>query len=98
VLGRHEATAMLSSYGHQYERCEVPPEVGVPCIVTAASGGLTQKASGRASARNPYSTVYVYRQHFCLFEVEGDTCTLTARDMGGQPFDTRVFTARRAAQ
>lgn len=94
LLGRYEATALLSSFGHQYERCEVPPDKGVPCIVTAASGGLAWKASGRASNLNPYSAVYVRRQHFCLFEIDGNTCTLKACDMGGQPFDTRVFTAR----
>ena len=37
------------------------------------------------------------RQHYCLFEVDGDACKLQACDMGGQPFDTRVFTARGAA-
>ena len=97
LLGKHQATAMLSSFGHQYERCEVPPDKGVTCIVTAASGGMIRKASGRASNLNPYSTVYAARQHFCLFEVDGDSCTLKACDMDGQSFDTRVFTARSTA-
>ena len=36
-----------------------------------------------------------YKNHYCLFEVKGDSLTMQAVDMDGKVFDTRVYKPRK---
>jgi len=71
--------------------------VELPKITQVISGGAGAPLYGKAENAeefNPHSEVYEMRLHYCLFEVDGDECTMQAIDTNGVVFDTRTWEAR----
>jgi hypothetical protein len=79
LLAKYKASALLSGYDPDYERCEPTPDKGCTQIVTGAIGKATYRHSGRAASRNPFSEgkgqpwVGHAARHVCVFDVKGDT-------------------------
>jgi len=94
LLAKYKATALICGHDHDYERSEPPPDKGVTCIVSGGAGAPLGRKSGRASAGNPYSKVFASTLHYCLFEVNGDTCEMKALGLDGKPIDQKTFPAR----
>jgi len=95
LLGRYGATAMLAGHDHTYERSEVPAGPGmVTCITTGGAGAPRYPKSKQAELQNPYSKVYAPVLHYCLFQVNGDTCTMKVVTPAGEVIDTRTWKAR----
>ncbi len=92
LLRQHHATAMLTGHEHSYERNEPPG--GVSHVTTAGGGLGARRKTSRAAEQNPYSVVFDRRQHFCLFEVTPEKCTMTAVATDGSVIDTRAWPAR----
>lgn len=92
ILSRHGVLALLNGDEHNYSRMVVD---GAVC--PTVQHPFWQIVSGGAGAPTyPQQTVpwtdrvdtFARRHHFVLFEVDGDSVTLSAIDIDGQTFDT----------
>lgn len=92
LLVKYGATAMLAGHDHCYERSEPPG--GVSHIITGGGGASLYWKSYDAEEQNPHSKVFTSEFHYCVFDVDGDTCTMKAVTIEGQEIDTRTWTAR----
>lgn len=92
LLAKHKATAYLSGHSHMYERLE--PASGPTCIISGGAGAHLHKKTWDA----PDSKVQVSKHHYCLFEIDGDTCTLRALTPDGKEVDKKVWQARTPAK
>ncbi|MCY2925471.1 MAG: metallophosphoesterase [Planctomycetota bacterium] len=90
ILAKYKATAMLAGHDHSYERSEPPAGKGVTCIVTGGGGAPIYGKTNR----NAYSKVFAATLHFCLFEIQGDTCQMKAIDTTGAVLDEKAFRVR----
>jgi len=93
LLEKYGATAFIAGHDHDYERSEPPG--GVTVIITGGGGAPSYEKEEDAERQNPYSEVFASVLHYCLFEIEGETCTMKAFTPGGDIIDTRTWTARR---
>jgi len=98
LLEKHRATAMIAGDAHGYERSE--PGRGTTMIVSAGAGAPLYWAI-EPKMINPHSAVFCSEYNYCLFSVEGDTCTMRAYGFGDQDelaeprvIDTRTWKAR----
>ena len=97
LLGQYGATAIVCGHEHDYERMEPP---GATVIIAGGGGAPLWNPANDARARvdrqvqNPYLKVFRSTFNYCLVEVKGDTCTLTATTPDGQVLDTRTWKAR----
>ncbi len=89
LLARYRATAYVSGHTHLYERLE--PDHGVTTVVSGGGGAYMHHKTWDA----PNSKVFVMERHYCLFEIEGNTCTMRVLTPEGKQIDTRVWQARR---
>ncbi len=92
LLAKYNAAAMIGGHDHFYERSE--PENGVTMIITGGAGAPLRDKAGSAAQQNPYSKVFVKKLHYCLFDVDGNTCKMTAYTPAGEAIDTREWLAR----
>lgn len=100
LLGKYHATAMICGHDHNYER-NTPPQATV--IISGGAGAPIRKpdtspaAAATQAAQNPYSQVFRAVNHFCLIEVDGDTCRMKAVTPEGEVIDTCSWKARATA-
>ncbi len=92
LLTRYKATAFICGHDHIYERSELPG--GLTHIISGGAGAPLRKKAENAEKQNPYSKVFFSTLHYCIFEIEGDTCTMKAITPDGKTIDTRVWKAR----
>ena len=78
LLEKYHGTAMIAGHAHCYERLE--PGKGSSVIVTAGAGAPLHNGPP-AQQRSPFLKVFASERNYCLFTVEGDTCTLRAYKM-----------------
>jgi hypothetical protein len=97
LLGQYHVTAMICGHEHDYERME-PPQT---TVIIAGGGGAPlwnpaydARAGVNRPVQNPYLKVFNSTLNFCVVEVKGDSCTLTAQKPDGQVLDTRTWKAR----
>jgi hypothetical protein len=91
LLVKYHATCLITSHTHCYERSELP---GLTQITTAGAGASLNVMDEDGKKWNPYMKVYEAEYHFCLFEIDGDTCKLTALTPDGKVLDTKEWKAR----
>ena len=96
LLAKYGATAMLAGHDHFYERSE-PPE-GVTMIVSGGAGVRLRDKWADAETQNPHSKAFAKRYHYCVFTIEGDTCTMQAVTPDGEVLDERTWPARGSAE
>jgi len=92
LLAEHDGTAFIAGHDHFYERSEPPG--GVSAVITGGGGARVYGKREDAAQINPYSKVFAAELHYCVFEVAGDTCTMTVRTPDGRTIDTRTWQAR----
>ena len=92
LLEKYKATAFLAGHDHCYERSQPPG--GVTVIITGGAGAPRYPKLPSAARGNPYSKVFLPQLHYCLFEIEGDTCTMKALTPEGEEIDTCRWKAR----
>ncbi len=93
LLVRHGATAMIAGHEHLYERSELPG--GLTHITTGGAGAPLRERKWIDAKRNPHSRHLAVRLHYCLIEIDGDTCTFQAVGLDGKVFDRRTWQARK---
>jgi hypothetical protein len=91
LMKKYGATAFLCGHEHNYERCE-PPD-GVTVIVSGGAGAPLYKRV-LTEEQNPSSKVFACVHNFCLFDIDGDRCTMQALTPEGKVLDTKVWPAR----
>jgi len=92
MLEKHGAAAFLAGHDHNYERSEPPG--GVSVIVCGGAGAPLRDQAKDGAKQNPHSKIYAKVFHFCLFTIEGDTCSMQTFDLQGKVIDTRTWKAR----
>ena len=93
LLKKYNATAMFAGHDHFYERSE--PDEGVTVIIAGGAGAPLRDKVETAAQQNPYSRVFASKLHYCIFTVDGDTCTMKALTPKGSVIDTRTWTSRK---
>ena len=94
LLAKYKATAMLSGWDPDYERCEPTPDKGCTQIVTGAIGKASYRHSGKAGARNPFGQnkgrpwAGAPVPHVCVFDVKGDRVEMKVLALRSQADDT----------
>jgi hypothetical protein len=94
LLAKYRATAMLSGWDPDYERCEPTPDKGCTQIVTGAIGKAAYRHSGRAGRRNPFgenkgrSWAGAPAHHVCVFDIKGDTIEMKVLALRSNVADT----------
>ncbi len=96
LLTKYNATAMIAGHDHCYERSEPPG--GVTHIISAGGGAPRYKKTDNADRQNPHSKVFVSTLHYCLFEIEGGSCTMKALTPAGELLDSLSWKARKIEQ
>ncbi|MCD4699173.1 MAG: metallophosphoesterase [Phycisphaerae bacterium] len=92
LLTKYKAIAYICGHDHVYERSELPG--GLTHIIAGGAGAPLRKKVENAEKQNPHSKVFASVLHYCLFEVEGDTCTMKTFTPDGKVIDTRTWKAR----
>lgn len=93
LLRKHKACAYLAAHEHHYERSDLPG--GLYQIIAAGAGAPRSSKVPEAARQNPYAKVFVEGLNFCIFEVEGDACTMKALSPDGKVLDTLTWRARK---
>ncbi len=63
-------------------------------IVAGGAGAPRYNKTGNADKQNPHLKVFAAELHYCLFEVEGDRCTVKAVRPDGTIIDTKSWSKR----
>ena len=92
LMAKHKATALIVGHEHGYERSETPQ--GITQIISAGAGAPQAPKSKDAQRQNPHSTKFVMALNYCLFEIKGEDCTLTAKTPDEKVLDTRSWKKR----
>ncbi|MHC4986603.1 MAG: metallophosphoesterase family protein [Planctomycetota bacterium] len=95
LMAKYNVTAFVAGHDHFYERNEPPG--GVTQIVAGGAGAPVYGKHENAEEFNPYSQAFAQTLHYCLFEVAGETCTMTVLTPDGEVVDTRTWQARSQA-
>jgi hypothetical protein len=94
LLGKYKATAMISGWDPDYERCEPTPDKGCTQIVTGAIAKAAYRHSGRAAGRNPFANgkgrpwAGAAVAHVCVFDVKSDTVEMKVLALRSNANDT----------
>jgi predicted phosphodiesterase len=91
LAAKYRVSALVTGHEHCYERSELP---GLTQIVTGTAGADRRKQATNAKQQNPYSKVFASELNFGLFEIDGDTCTMTAYTPAGKELDKIQIKAR----
>ncbi|MCE5325575.1 MAG: hypothetical protein ABFD92_17680 [Planctomycetaceae bacterium] len=96
LLAKYNATALISAFDYDYERCEATPPKGVTCIIVGAGGSKRLNQSPTATRNNPFAGTgpFVYEHSFAVFDVKADACVMTAIDIAGKEIDSKTFKPR----
>jgi len=92
LLEKYEASAMFAGHDHSYERSVLPS--GLTCITTGGAGAPLRDKAAEAEKRNPYSKLFLAKQHYCLLTVTHDSCSLVVYEAGGGELDRMTFSPR----
>lgn len=92
LLEKYGATAMFAGHDHCYERSVLPS--GLTCITAGGAGAPLYGKATEAEKRNPYSRLFLAKQHYCLLTVTHDSCSLTVYDAEGKGLDSATFSPR----
>lgn len=92
LLVKYKATAFITGHDHTYERSELPG--GLTHIISGGAGAPLRVKTPEAARQNPYSVVFASVLHYCLFEIDGDICTMKAITPEGAVIDSRSWKAR----
>ena len=93
MLRKHKATAFFAAHEHHYERSDIPG--GPPQIIAGTAGAPRSGRSRDAKRQNPYAKVFARSLNYCVIEVKGDTCKMTAKAPNGTVLDTLTWRARK---
>ncbi len=93
MLRKHKATAFFAAHEHHYERSELPG--GLPQIIAGTAGAPRSGRSTDAKRQNPYAKVFARSLNYCVIEVKGDACKMTAKAPNGTVLDTLTWPARK---
>ena len=93
LLEKYGATAMFVGHDHVYERSVLPS--GLACITTGGAGAPLRHKAAEAGKANPYSRLFLAKEHYCLLTVTHDSCSLVVYDAGGAELDRATFSPRR---
>ena len=63
-------------------------------IISGGAGAPRYSKVENAEKQNPHLKAFAAELHYCLFEIDGDTCTMTALRADGTMIDTRTWSAR----
>jgi 3',5'-cyclic AMP phosphodiesterase CpdA len=94
LLTKYKATAFICGHDHIYERSELPG--GLTHIISGGAGAPLRKKAENAKKQNPHSTIFHSLLHYCIIEINGDTCTMKAVTPNGKVIDKRTWKARKA--
>ena len=92
LLAEYGATAYMAGHDHFYERAE--PPCGVTVVITGGAGAPLYDRPEDFEVNNPHSAMFAKELHYCLLEVNGDTCTMQVVTPEGEVIDTRTWQAR----
>ena len=92
LLEKYEASAMFAGYDHNYERSELPS--GLACITTGGAGAPVRERTAESEKQNPYSKLFLAKEHYCLLSVTRDSCSLVVVDAEGGKLDHTTFSPR----
>ena len=95
LLEKYRATAMFCGHDHDYERSELPD--GLSIVIAGGAGAPQRPQVKDAQQQNPYSKVFFEELHYCLLEIDGQTCTMKSITPRGKVLDTRTWKARDAS-
>ena len=95
LMKKYKATAMFAGHDHIYERSEPPSEVSV--IVTGGAGANRYGKAKNAEKQNPYSKAFASKLHYCLLEIDGNTCTMKVFTPDGTLLDQRNWNSKMKA-
>jgi hypothetical protein len=93
LLRKHKACAYLAAHEHHYERSDLPG--GLYQIIAAGAGAPRSGREPEAARQNPHAKVFAKSLNFCVFETEGDACTMKALAPDGKVLDTLTWQARK---
>ena len=92
LLEKHGATAMFAGHDHSYERSVLPS--GLTCITTGGAGAPLRDKAAESEKQNPYSKLFLAKEHYCLLSVTHDSCSLVVYDAEGGELDRTTFSPR----
>ncbi len=111
LLAKYKVTAFFCGHDHVYERSAPPegvpiiitggaggPYNGPPKFAPSKQAdkptplAITQPTN---PGQNPHAKVFSAQKHYCLMEIEGDTCKMTVLTLDGRTIDSVTFNARR---
>jgi len=93
---QHGPGILVSGHAHCYERSELSPAL---TLVTSGGGGGYLYEQTTDVTRNPFSTVFESRHHYCVLTLESNACHLEARDLDGELIDRRDWSfSQRASE
>ena len=92
LLAKYGATAYMAGHDHFYERSEPPS--GVSVVIVGGAGAPMYGRGEGYEANNPHSVAFAVKLHYCLLEIDGDTCTMQVVTPEGEVIDTRTWQAR----
>jgi hypothetical protein len=92
LLEKHRVTAMFAGHDHCYERSVLPS--GLTCITTGGAGAPLREQAAKSEKQNPYSKIFLAREHYCLLSVTHHSCSLSVYDGEGEALDRTTFSPR----
>jgi hypothetical protein len=95
LMKKYGAAVFLAGHEHNYERCESPE--GVTVIVSGGAGAPLYKRV-LTPAENPYSKVFESTHNYCLFNIDGNHCSMQALTPEGRVIDTKSWPARKVKE
>jgi len=93
LLKKYNATVLIAGHDHFYERSE--PEDGITVIITGGAGAPRYSKAAKGEEQNPWSKVFSKKLNYCIFDVKGDVCRMTAFAPDGEKLDEKEFKARK---
>ncbi len=93
LLVKYRATAYINGHDHIYERSELPG--GITQITSGGAGAPMYIKEKTAAKQNPHSKVFAKTLHYCLVEIDGETCTIKAITPAGKTVDQCTLKARK---
>jgi len=94
LLAKYKVTAMLAGHDHCYERSDPPG--GVTHIICGGAGAPLRPKSKDARRQNPHSKVYAASLHYCMFDLNGEVCTMRVLTPDGKKIDEHTWEYRGA--
>lgn len=94
LLVKHKATAMITGHDHCYERSQ--PDGGVTHIISGGAGAPLRGKASNARKQNPHSKVFASVLHYCMFDLNGEVCTMRVLTPDARKIDEHTWEFRPA--